>query len=282
MTSASHYTLRINCLDQPGIVAAVTTCIAKNGGDISECQQFDDPQTKRLVMRVLFSVADIHAVERDLDAASKTFNLTYDLIAQTQKPRVLIMVSKMDHCLADLLYHWRKSDLKIDLVAVVSNHETCRAQVEAHGIPYVVLPVTKATKPEQEAKLATYIDEQNIDLVVLARYMQILSDDFSSRYFGKIINIHHSFLPSFKGARAYHQAYRRGVKIIGATAHYVTPDLDEGPIIEQEVARVKHSDDAEELVRIGRGLESAVLARAVRWHAEHRVFLNQDKTVVFN
>lgn len=282
MTSASHYTLRINCLDQPGIVAAVTTCIAKNGGDISECQQFDDPQTKRLVMRVLFSVTAIGAVDRDLDAASKTFNLTYELIAQAQKPRVLIMVSKMDHCLADLLYHWRKSDLKIDLVAVVSNHDTCRDQVEAHGIPYIVLPVTKATKPQQEAKLAAYIDDHNIDLIVLARYMQILSDDFSSRYFGKIINIHHSFLPSFKGARAYHQAYRRGVKIIGATAHYVTPDLDEGPIIEQEVARVKHSDDAEELVRIGRGLESAVLARAVRWHAEHRVFLNQDKTIVFN
>lgn len=275
------FILKVTCLDQPGIVAATARCIADSGGNILECQQFDDLETNKFLMRIKFSCPDIQQVEFQLKPVFERYQIKHEIVAHTRKGRVLIMVSKMDHCLNDLLYRWTKGDLNMELVGVISNHEDHRGQVERHGIPFTYMPVSKDTKVEQEAQLLHYITENRIDLVVLARYMQILSDDLSQQLYGKVINIHHSFLPSFKGAKAYHQAHSRGVKLIGATAHFVTPDLDEGPIIEQEVARVTHSDSAEDFVRIGRDIESRVLSRAVRWHLDHRVFLNDSKTVVF-
>lgn len=281
MSNTQPHILKITCNDKPGIVSAVARCIAESGGDIAECQQFDDQETGKFVMRLKFTCADVDAVRFQMKPVIEQYQMTCDIVPEAQKGRVLIMVSKMDHCLNDLVYRWSKGELNMDLAGVISNHETCREQVERLGVPFVYLPVTKDTKAEQEAELLKWINDQQIDLVVLARYMQILSDDLSKRLFGKVINIHHSFLPSFKGARAYHQAHARGVKLIGATAHYVTPDLDEGPIIEQEVARVKHSDTADDLVRLGRDTECRVLSRAVRWHLDHRVFNNDGKTVVF-
>lgn len=282
MANQEKFVLKITCDDKPGIVAAVTRTIAENGGDILECQQFDDHETGKFMMRLRFACEDVIRVEFQLEPITEKFQMKCDLVPESRKGRVLIMVSKMDHCMNDLLYRWKKGDLNMELVGVVSNHELYREEVEQQGIPFFHIPVTKETKPAKEKKLLDYINEQQIDLIVLARYMQILSDDLSSQLFGKVINIHHSFLPSFKGAKAYHQAHARGVKLIGATAHYVTPNLDEGPIIEQEVARVKHSDSADDLVRIGRDVECRVLSRAVRWHLDHRVFSNANKTVVFN
>ncbi len=281
VSSENAYILKITCDDKPGIVASVTRCIAENGGDIVECQQFDDPETKRLVMRLKFTTHEIDAIEFQMKPVIDQFQMNCDIVPESRQGRVLIMVSKMDHCLNDLLYRWNKGELNMDLVGVISNHDVCREQVERHGVPYLHMPVTKETKAQQEKKLLAWINSNEIDLVVLARYMQILSDDLSDRLFGKVINIHHSFLPSFKGARAYHQAHSRGVKLIGATAHYVTADLDEGPIIEQEVARVRHSDSAADLVRMGRDTECRALSRAVRWHLDHRVFNNGGKTVIF-
>ncbi len=281
MPETDSYILKVACDDKPGIVAAVAQCIAENDGNIMECQQFDDQETGTFLMRLKFSTPAIDKVRFQLRPIIERFEFRWKIIPERQKGRVLIMVSKMDHCMNDIIYRWSKGDLKMDIAGVVSNHEKYREQIEQHGLPFEVISVTKDNKPEQEAKLLEYILEKKVDLVVLARYMQILSDNLSRRLYGKVINIHHSFLPSFKGARAYHQAHARGVKLIGATAHYVTPDLDEGPIIEQEVARVKHTDTAEDLVRIGRDTECRVLSRAVRWHLEHRVFLNDGKTVVF-
>lgn len=281
MSDTTNYILKVTCDDQPGIVAAVARCVAENGGNILECQQFDDAETGRFLMRLRFSCDAIEKLQFELKPTIDRFQMKTDLIPETQRGRVIIMVSKMDHCMNDLLYRWGKGDLNMDLVAIVSNHETYRAQIEGAGLPFKHIPVTKDTKAEAEKELLEFVNDAEVDLVVLARYMQILSDDLSTRLFGKVINIHHSFLPSFKGAKAYHQAHARGVKLIGATAHYVTPDLDEGPIIEQEVARVDHSDDADTHVRIGRDVECQVLSRAVRWHLEHRVFLNTSKTVVF-
>lgn len=282
MPESSIYTLKVTCLDQPGIVAATARCIADCGGNILECQQFDDVETNKFLMRMRFSCPAIEQAELLLKPVFEKYQVKHEIVPQQRKGRVLIMVSKIDHCLKDLMYRWTKGDLNMDLVGVVSNHEDHRDYVEQHGIPFTYIPVTKDTKRQQEAELLRHITDSKIDLVVLARYMQILSDDLSQQLYGKVINIHHSFLPSFKGAKAYHQAHARGVKLIGATAHYVTPDLDEGPIIEQEVARVTHSDNADEFVRIGRDIESRVLSRAVRWHLDHRVFLNDSKTVVFN
>lgn len=282
MSQENNFVLKVTCDDKPGIVAAVARCIAENDGNIIECQQFDDPETNKFIMRLRFSCSAIEKFEFQLRPVIEQYQMNSDLIPESRKGRVLIMVSKMDHCLNDLLYRWQKGDLNMDLIGVVSNHELYREQMEQKGIRFIHIPVTKETKPEQEKKLLNFINDNQIDLVVLARYMQILSDDLSKQLFGKVINIHHSFLPSFKGAKAYHQAHKRGVKLIGATAHYVTPDLDEGPIIEQEVARAKHSDSAEDLVRIGRDTECRVLSRAVRWHLDHRVFSNSGKTVVFN
>ena len=282
MSEQNPYILKVSCDDQPGIVAAISRCIAENGGNIIECQQFDDQETKKFLMRLKFACGDAEAIDFQLKPVFERFQVKSELLPETQKGRVLIMISKMDHCLNDLMYRWKRGDLNMELTGVISNHEMHRDQVEHAGVPFHYLPVTKETKLEQEQKLLDWINQNQIDLVVLARYMQILSDDLSKQLFGKVINIHHSFLPSFKGAKAYHQAHARGVKLIGATAHYVTPDLDEGPIIEQEVARVKHSDTADDLVRIGRDIEARVLARAVRWHLQHRVFHNAGKTVVFN
>lgn len=210
------------------------------------------------------------------------FSMDWDIYSLSDKPKVLIAVSKFGHCLNELLYRWRSGLLPVDIACVMSNHEDMRSLVEWSGIPYVYLPVTKDNKAEQEAQFLGLIDEHKVDLVVLARYMQILSDELSARVSGKCINIHHSFLPSFKGAKPYHQAHARGVKIIGATAHYVTSDLDEGPIIEQDVQRVHHGLTPEQLVAIGQDIEARVLARAVTWHAERRVIINGAKTVVFS
>ncbi|MEO0412459.1 MAG: formyltetrahydrofolate deformylase [Pseudomonadota bacterium] len=281
MSDAASFILKVTCEDQPGIVAAVARSIAENGGNILECQQFDDAETGRFLMRMRFSCHDIDKLAFELKPTIERFQMKTELLPEARKGRVVIMVSKMDHCMNDLLYRWGKGDLNMELVGIVSNHETYRAHIEGAGLPFKHIPVTKETKAEAEKELLDYISDNEVDLVVLARYMQILSDDLSKRLFGKVINIHHSFLPSFKGAKAYHQAHARGVKLIGATAHYVTPDLDEGPIIEQEVARVDHGDDAASHVRIGRDVECQVLSRAVRWHLEHRVFLNKSKTVVF-
>lgn len=281
MADTMNYILKVTCEDQPGIVAAVARTIAEHQGNILECQQFDDAETGRFLMRLRFSCPEIDKLEFELKPTIERFQMKAEIVPEAQKGRVVVMVSKMDHCMNDLLYRWKKGDLNMDLVGIVSNHETYREQIEAAGLPFIHIPVTKETKPEAEKALLDFVNDNEVDLIVLARYMQILSDDASQRLFGKVINIHHSFLPSFKGAKAYHQAHARGVKLIGATAHYVTADLDEGPIIEQQVARVDHSDDADEHVRLGRDVECQVLSRAVRWHLEHRVFLNKSKTVVF-
>ncbi|MEM8987797.1 MAG: formyltetrahydrofolate deformylase [Pseudomonadota bacterium] len=281
MTDDKCYIMKIACDNRPGIVAAVSRCIAENEGDILECQQFDDTETGRFLMRIRFMTPIIDKVAFHLQPVLDQFDMRHEIAPEAALQRVLIMVSKMDHCMNDLLYRWGKGDLRMDVVGVVSNHETTRGLAAQYDVPYDCLPMTKETKAAQEEKLLKIVEDREVDLVILARYMQILSDGLSKRLYGKVINIHHSFLPSFKGARPYHQAHARGVKLIGATAHYVTPDLDEGPIIEQEVARVKHTDAADDLVRIGRDTECRVLARAVRWHLERRVFLNGDKTAVF-
>ena len=276
-----RHILKLSCDDRPGIVAAISRVIADAGGNVVEAHQFEDSETGRFLMRVTFDTDDIEKTSFQLGPVIEQFDIRHELISATKPGRVLIMVSKMDHCLHDLLYRWRKGSLNMEIVAVVSNHEDARELVESYGLTYHVLPVTQENKAEQEQKLLGLIDEHRVDLVILARDMQILSDTIANRLYGRVINIHHSFLPSFKGARPYHQAHHRGVKLIGATAHYVTPDLDEGPIIEQEVARVNHTHSADEMVSIGRDTESRVLSRAVAWHLEHRVFLNGEKTVVF-
>ena len=281
MTEDARYFLKISCENRPGIVAAVSGCIAANDGDILEAAQFDDTETGQFLMRVYFSSPSVERIEFELKPIVERFAMRIEVIPESQVGRVLIMVSKMDHCLHDLLYRWRKKGLNMDVVGIVSNHRDTGDLAERYDVPFHYLPVTKDNKAEQERQLLEIVSEQQVDLVILARYMQILSDDLANRLYGKAINIHHSFLPSFKGAKPYHQAHARGVKLMGATAHYVTPDLDEGPIIEQEVTRVKHSDTVEELVRLGQDTEARVLARAVRWHLEHRVLLNGSKTVVF-
>ncbi len=281
MEQQERYTLKLSCDDKPGIVAAISCAIFETGGLIVEAQQFDDHETGRFLMRVVFQSSAVDKAAHRLGSVVEQFDIRHELVPSARRGRVLIMTSKLDHCLHDLLYRCRKGALNMDVVGVVSNHEDARALAESYGVEYDVLPISKDNKAEQEQKLLDIVDERSVDLIVLARYMQILSDQLANRLYGRVINIHHSFLPSFKGARPYHQAHRRGVKLIGATAHYVTPDLDEGPIIEQEVARVKHSDTADDLVRIGRDTEARVLARAVGWHLERRVFLNGDKTVVF-
>jgi formyltetrahydrofolate deformylase len=284
VTTRRTLILKLSCLDKPGIVAAVAGWITENNGNILESAQYGDEVTERFFMRIRFDClgdADRDAFARALQPIAARFGMNWTLVPENQRGRVIVVVSKSDHCLNDLLYRWRTNALPMDLVAVVSNHEDARDIVRTAGIPFHHWPVTPATKPEQEAKLLALVEAENIDLVVLARYMQVLSNDASNRLFGKAINIHHSFLPSFKGARPYHQAHGRGVKLIGATAHYITPDLDEGPIIEQDAERVTHAHSPDELVRIGRDIEALVLARAVKWHLEHRILLNDGKTVVF-
>lgn len=285
-TQSNSFILKISCPAASGIVAGVSSYIAKNACYISELAQFDDEHTGRFFMRAVFRFND--GVKGDLDAlkhgfteVAEKFDMGWELHTGVEPPRVLIMVSRFDHCLADLLYRYHKGEMKMAITAVVSNHLDLRPMVEREGIRFVYLPVSAESKRQQEQELLRIIEETGTKLVVLARYMQILSDELCVALSGRAINIHHSFLPGFKGAKPYHQAYERGVKLIGATAHYVTSDLDEGPIIEQEVQRVDHTYLPEDLVAVGRDTETVALSKAVKYHLEQRVFLNQDKTVIF-
>lgn len=275
-----RHILRVSCAAEPGIVAAVTTTLAACGGNLVESAQFLDESTDRFFLRIGF-LAPLGADIADALAPVRTrFGFGIDLEPATRKPRLIIMVSKFDHALLHLLYQIRVGWLNADVVAIISNHPCARDIATREGIPFHHWPVTRETKPDVEAKLLDLADMLAADLIVLARYMQVLSDDLTQRLSGRAINIHHSFLPSFKGAKPYHQAHARGVKHIGATAHYVTADLDEGPIIEQDVERISHVMKPDDLVAIGRDIESRVLARAVKLHLEGRVFLNGAKTVI--
>ena len=281
---SAKFIFTLSCADRPGIVAAVTTELAGLGCNIAESNQFWDQETGTFFMRLAFTApdgVDRDALERGLKPAVERFGMRTTLVDEARKKKLLVMVSKFDHALLHLLYQIRVGWLDAERVAIVSNHEDSRKTADYEGIPYHVLPVDKANKAAQEEAVIELFHRTGADLVVLARYMQILSDKFATRLYGQIINIHHSFLPSFKGARPYHQAHERGVKIIGATAHYVTPELDEGPIIEQETARVTHAMSPDDLIAAGRDIESRVLARAVKLHLESRVMLNGRKTVVF-
>lgn len=283
----TQYILKISCPARSGIVAAVTTYLAEKQCYISELSQFDDEFTGNFFMRAVFRFNDgcepnIEGARAGFDENATPFNMTWELFSSDQPPKVLIMVSKFDHCLVDLLYRHHKRELDMQITAIVSNHLDLRPMAERQGIRFVYLPVTKDTKAQQEAELMKIVDDTGTELVVLARYMQILSDDLCRKLSGRAINIHHSFLPGFKGAKPYHQAYDRGVKLIGATAHYVTSDLDEGPIIEQEVQRVDHGYHPDALVAIGRDTETIALSKALKYHLQHRVFINRDKTVIFS
>ena len=280
-----EYILNLSCIDQVGIVAAVTGSMAEMGLFVLELSQFSDPSTEKFFMRIHFETTkDVteEAIAENFSHVSEKFKMSWDLHDTHFRPKVLLMVSKHSHCLNDLLHRWSNGNLPIEITAVVSNHEDLKKMCSWYEVPFHYLPVTSETKKEQEKKLFQLVEKEGVDLIVLARYMQILSDDLCQKMSGKIINIHHSFLPSFKGAKPYHQAYDRGVKIIGATAHYVTADLDEGPIIDQETTRVRHDQSPKELVRMGQDVECQVLARAVKWHVEQRVIINNHKTVVFN
>jgi formyltetrahydrofolate deformylase len=282
--SSANFVLTLSCADRPGIVAAVTTELAALNANIAESNQFWDRETGRFFMRLAFTNPEglgRDAIDRALKSPIERFSMKTSLADEGQKKRIVILVSKFDHTLLHLLYQIRVGWLEAEVAAIISNHPDARKIAEDAGIPFHLLPVTKDTKAQQEEQVLAIVKQSGADLVVLARYMQVLSDSLSTRLFGQVINIHHSFLPSFKGAKPYHQAHERGVKIIGATAHYVTPDLDEGPIIEQETARVTHAMSADDLVAAGRDIESRVLARAVKLHLENRVMLNGKKTVVF-
>jgi formyltetrahydrofolate deformylase len=273
----------MSCADRPGIVAAVSTYLFERGCNILDAQQYNDVGTGLFFARMTFEVdAEIADVRRGFEPIAERFAATWIMRDMSDMKRAMILVSKFDHCLVDLLYRWRTGEMPMEIAAVVSNHprETW-AHIDLDGIPFHHLPVTRQTKMEQETQLWELIKATRTDVVVLARYMQILSDGLSAKLIGRCINIHHSFLPGFKGANPYTQAHTRGVKLIGATAHYVTADLDEGPIIEQDVERITHRDTPEDLVRKGRDIERRVLARALRWHLEDRVVLNGRKTVVF-
>ena len=276
--------LTLSCPDRPGIVARVSTLLFEHGANIVDAQQFDDAETGRFFMRVVFTPGPggAEAVRPGLEALAADLAMDWTLRDPKDRRRVMILASQTDHCLADLIWRWRQGELPMDISAVVSNHpEASFPHTDLKGIAFHHLPVSPETKADQEARLSDLIEATGTDLVILARYMQILSEDMALHLAGRCINIHHSFLPGFKGARPYHQAHARGVKVIGATAHFVTPDLDEGPIIEQDVERISHRDQPKDLVRKGRDIERRVLARAVRWVLEDRVLLNGRKTVVF-
>ena len=281
-SDAQHLVLTLSCPDRPGIVHAVSGALARRGGNITESQQFGDPETGLFFMRVtVLTRVPRSELEADLAELAGTYDMRWSLDAVDRPVRTLLMVSKEAHCLSDLLFRATSQGLPIDVVGVVGNHEVLRSVAEFYGVPFHHIPVAKDTKEAAEAELLGLVDSLGVELVVLARYMQILSPALCERLHGGVINIHHSFLPSFKGAKPYHQAHDRGVKLIGATAHYVTADLDEGPIIEQDVTRASHADSALALQRKGRDVERRVLAQAVTWHAEHRVLLNGRRTVVF-
>jgi len=282
----NSFILKISCEATSGIVAAVTTYLAQQDCYISEMAQFDDDFSGRFFMRAVFrinagSTQAPEQIQAGFAAVAGKFDMEWHIHSTEQPMRVLLMVSKYDHCLNDLLYRHRKGELDMVITAIVSNHLDLRPMAEREGIRFIYQPVTRDNKAQQEAELLRIVDETQTGLVVLARYMQILSDSTCDNLNGRAINIHHSFLPGFKGAKPYHQAWERGVKLIGATAHYVTSDLDEGPIIEQEVQRVDHAYLPEDLVAMGRDTETVALSKAVKYHIEHRVFLNGSRTVVF-
>lgn len=280
----ANYVLTLFCQDRPRIVATVTAALADIGGNIAESAQFWDRTSNRFFMRIAFEIdpsVPLDAVRAALEPARHAFAMDITLANLGRVPKIVIMVSKFDHCLEHLLYQVRVGWLKADVVAIVSNHADAGTIAAQNDIPFHHWPVTKDTKLAQEDRLRALVAETSAEIVVLARYMQVLSDRLSSDLFGRVINIHHSFLPSFKGAKPYHQAHERGVKLIGATAHYVTPDLDEGPIIEQETERVTHALSADDFVATGRDIEARVLARAVKMHLESRIVLNGHRTVVF-
>jgi formyltetrahydrofolate deformylase len=281
-----QFVLTLSCPDRPGIVSAVSTFLAHNGQNIVDAQQFGDIEINHFFMRVVFAAADLavelSALQTGFGAIAERFNMAWQMRDRVSRRRVMLLVSKSDHCLGDILYRWRTGELEMIPTAIVSNHpRETYGSLDFGEIPFHHLPITRETKPEQEAAIWDLVQKTNTDLVVLARYMQILSDELSAKLAGRCINIHHSFLPGFKGARPYHQAHERGVKLIGATAHYVTRDLDEGPIIDQDVEHITHRDTPDDLVRKGRDIERRVLARAMRHHLEDRVLLNGRKTVVF-
>jgi formyltetrahydrofolate deformylase len=280
-----HLILTLSCGDRPGIVAAVAAGLAAHGANIAESAQFWDRQSNRFFLRIAF-LAEAAAVPADfaraLGPTIERFSMDATVVDGARRPRIIIMVSRFDHALLHLLYQIRVGWLDAEVVAIVSNHEDARRVAEHEEIRFHCWPVTHDTKARQEERLLSLVEETGAELIVLARYMQVLSNGLSSRLFGRVINIHHSFLPSFKGSKPYHQAHERGVKLIGATAHYVTPDLDEGPIIEQETERVTHAMSADDYVAVGRDIESRVLARAVKLHLEGRVMLNGQRTIVFN
>ena len=287
------YVLTLSCPDKPGIVYAVSSFLVQHSANILASQQYGESPDGRFFMRVHFRVPpaqspaqspaeSLAGLERGFSWVAESFQMSWQLHDDATRIRTLIMVSRLGHCLNDLLFRWKTGSLPVDVAGVVSNHEDFAELAASYRIPFHHVPVTPATRAAAESQLLEVIDGTGAELIVLARYMQILSGEVCKRMEGRMINIHHSFLPSFKGAKPYHQAHARGVKLIGATAHYVTPDLDEGPIIEQDVTRVNHTLSPERLTEAGRDVEAQVLARAVTWHAEHRVLLNGDRTVVFH
>lgn len=285
-TPHTPYVIKVSCPGRSGIVSAVSSLLAHRKCYITELAQYDDDSTGRFFMRAVFRLEEgaTTSIDELRDAMTDVaceFDMEWELHSTAKPMRVLLMVSKYDHCLSDLLYRHQKGEMHMEISAIVSNHLDLRPMAEREGIRFIYLPVNKENKAQQESELLDIIDDTDTDLVVLARYMQILSDDLCKKLSGRAINIHHSFLPGFKGAKPYHQAFARGVKVIGATAHYVTADLDEGPIIEQEVQRVDHSYEPDDLVAIGRDTETVALSKAVKFHIEHRVFLNEDRTVIF-
>lgn len=277
------YILTLSCPDRPGIVHAVSGFLLERGGNIEEAAQYNDPGTGLFFMRVQFGCDQLtyEDLKVQLQSFGEPFQMGWKLHATNQPLRTVILVSKEGHCLNDLLFRWKSGLLPVDIAAIVSNHREFYQLAASYNVPFHHIPVTAATKAQAEARQYEIIEAEKAELVVLARYMQILSDEMCRKLAGRAINIHHSFLPSFKGAKPYYQAHDRGVKLIGATAHYVTADLDEGPIIEQDVARVDHAHTVEALTAVGRDTESQVLARAVKWHGEHRVLVNGHRTVVF-
>ncbi|AOO84930.1 formyltetrahydrofolate deformylase [Bosea vaviloviae] len=286
MTTTDTHLLTLSCRNRPGIVAKVATHLFLHDANIQDAQQFDDEETGRFFMRVRFGLlsdaASPDELRQSFAEVATTFGMDWTMRPRREKQRVVIMVSRFDHCLTDILYRWRMGELDMEIVGIIANYprETYAAH-EFGDIPFDYLPITKETKPEQEAAVWRVVQERGADLVILARYMQVLSDDLATKLADRCINIHHSFLPGFKGAKPYHQAFERGVKLIGATAHYVTSDLDEGPIIEQDVERISHVDTPDDLVRKGRDIERRVLSRAIAWHLDGRVLRNGSKTVVF-
>ncbi|MGE4482218.1 formyltetrahydrofolate deformylase [Acidocella sp.] len=283
--SKAKFVLTLSCVNRPGIVAAVATYLFEAGADIREAQQFDDVETGKFFARIAFTLVEgacVETLREGFSTIAEPFKIIWKLSDHSSPRKVLLLVSKFDHCLEDLLYRWRIGEMEMQPVGIVSNHaREVYNGLDFGSIPFHHLPITKESKMEQEGQIWSIVKESGADLVVLARYMQILSDALAQKLSGRCINIHHSFLPGFKGAKPYHQAHKRGVKLIGATAHYVTADLDEGPIIEQDVERITHGDTPEDLVRKGRDIERRVLARAVRYHLEDRVIPNGAKTVVF-